>query len=245
MNDKWIIRVSVHLRGKLKVILYIIPNLLFLRYYTVSLLLCYGLKQSVLFDLVFWQAIVQMSVQFAQQTELLRLNKGARQKSTSMQTMQSGKDEMEEMENEEPTPSASPSLSFQLEEVERLKRELEERNVVIRMLKEELLKIKSGPEQVCVSYMLCTVIQNPLALSKIPSFNLAEITSFVIHILMDAVLFFCIILFVTVFCSIEIIKVVFICYVWVRNRQPVCIFLVLLRLMNVPKKNNHQYVVPL
>lgn len=154
-----------------------------------------------------------MSVQFAQQTELLRLNKGACQKSTSMQTMQSGKDEMEEMENEEPTPRASPSLSFQLEEVERLKRELEERNVVIRMLKEELLKIKSGPEQVCVSYMLCTVIQNPLALSKIPSFNLAEITSFVIHILMDAVLFFCIMLFVTVFCSIKIIKVVFICYV--------------------------------
>lgn len=109
-----------------------------------------------------------MSVQFAQQTELLRLNKGACQKSTSMQTMQSGEDEMEE--NEEPTPRASPSLSFRVEEVERLRTELEERNVVIGMLKEELLKIKSGPEQVCGTYTLCTVIQNPLALGMIPFF---------------------------------------------------------------------------
>lgn len=119
-----------------------------------------------------------MSVQFAQQTELLRLNKGACQKSTSMQTMQSGGDEVE---IEEPTPRASPSLSFRLEEVERLERELEERNVVIRMLKEKLLKIKSGPEQVCGTYMSCTVIKHPLALDKIPFFHLSEITSFVIH----------------------------------------------------------------
>lgn len=90
-----------------------------------------------------------MSVQFAQQTELLRLSKGACQRSTSMQTMQSGGGEMGEKENEEPTPRASPSLSFRLEEMEKLKRELEERNIVVRMLKEELLKIKSGPEQVC------------------------------------------------------------------------------------------------
>lgn len=118
-----------------------------------------------------------MSVQFAQQTELLRLNKSACQKSTSMQTMQSGKDEMEDMENEEPTFRASPSLSFRLEEVERLKRELEESNVVIRMLKEELLKIKSGPEQVCGTYLwLCTVIQNPLG--KIPFFNFLFIFNF-------------------------------------------------------------------
>lgn len=112
-----------------------------------------------------------MSVQFAQQTELLRLNKGACQKSTSMQTMQSSEDEMEEMENEELTPRASPSLSFWLEEVERLKRELEERNIVIRMLKEELVKIKPGPEQVCGPFMSCTGIQNPLALGKIPFFK--------------------------------------------------------------------------
>lgn len=126
-----------------------------------------------------------MSVQFAQQTELLRISKGACQTSTSMQTMQSGEDEMEEKENEELTPRASPSLSFRVEEVERLRRELEERNVVIRMLKEELLKIKSGPEQVCGPYTLCTVIQNPLAVGKIPFFNLSEISSFVIQFLVS------------------------------------------------------------
>lgn len=108
---------------------------------------------------VFRQAIVQMSVQFAQQTELLRLNKGACQQSTSMQTMQSGEDEMQ---NEGPSPRASPSLSSRVEEVERLKRELEERNVIVQMLKEELLQLKSGPEQVCGTFMLCTMIQNPL-----------------------------------------------------------------------------------
>lgn len=89
-----------------------------------------------------------MSVQFAQQTELVRLDKRACQRSTSMQTVQSGTEEMEEMENEEPTPRASPSLSSRLEEVERLKTELEERNVVIGMLKKELQKIQSEPEQV-------------------------------------------------------------------------------------------------
>lgn len=123
-----------------------------------------------------------MSVQFAQQTELLRISKGACQTSTSMQTMQSGEDEMEEKENEELTPRASPSLSFRVEEVERLRRELEERNVVIRMLKEELLKIKSGPEQVCGTY---TAIQNPLAVGKFPFFNLSEISSFVIQFLVS------------------------------------------------------------
>lgn len=99
-----------------------------------------------------------MSVQFAQQTELVRLDKRACQKSTSMQTTPPGKDETEEMENEELTPRTSPSLSSWLVEVERLKRELEERNAVIRMLKEELQKIQSGPEQVCLTDMLCMVI---------------------------------------------------------------------------------------
>lgn len=94
-----------------------------------------------------------MSVQFAQQTELVRLDKRAGQTSTSMQTVPSGTEEMEETETEEPTPRASPSLSSWLEEVERLKAELEERNVVIGMLKKELQKIQSGPEQVCASYM--------------------------------------------------------------------------------------------
>lgn len=92
-----------------------------------------------------------MSVQFAQQTELVRLDKRACQKSTSMQTVPSGSEELEEMEAEEPTPRASPSLSSWLEEVERLKTELEERNAVIGTLKKELQKIQSGPEQVCAS----------------------------------------------------------------------------------------------
>lgn len=100
-----------------------------------------------------------MSVQFAQQTELVRLDKRACQKSTSMQTMQPGTEGMEEPENEESTPRASPSSSWWLEEVERLKTELEERNVVIAMLKKELQKIQSGPEQVrascvCVRYWM-------------------------------------------------------------------------------------------
>lgn len=99
-----------------------------------------------------------MSVQFAQQTELVRLDKRACQKSTSMQTAPPGKSETEEMENEELTPRTSPSLSSWLDEVERLKRELEERNAVIRMLKEELQEIQSGPEQVCLTDTLCTVI---------------------------------------------------------------------------------------
>lgn len=89
-----------------------------------------------------------MSVQFAQQTELVRLDKRACLKSSSMQTVPSGTGEMEEPENEEPTPTASPSLSSWLEEVERLKTELEERNLVIGMLKKELQKIQSQPEQV-------------------------------------------------------------------------------------------------
>ncbi|XP_029700863.1 A-kinase anchor protein 9 isoform X4 [Takifugu rubripes] len=93
------------------------------------------------------KAIVQMSVQFAQQTELVRLNKRSCQRSSSMQTVQSGPEQMEETGNEEPTPRASPSLSSWLEEVERLKTELEERNIVIGTLKKELQKIQSGPEQ--------------------------------------------------------------------------------------------------
>lgn len=121
-------------------------------------------------DFIIWQAIVQMSVQFAQQTELVRLNKRACQKSSSMQTMQPGKDEMQEMANEELTPRASPSLSSWLEEVERLKRELEERNIVIRMLKKELQTIQSGPEQVCVTKCCAPYL----------IYNLLKITWFVI-----------------------------------------------------------------
>ncbi|KAM7373294.1 hypothetical protein PAMP_008158 [Pampus punctatissimus] len=94
------------------------------------------------------KAIVQMSVEFAQQTELARLNKRARQTNTSMQT-QLHKEEVEERQTEEQTPRVSPTTGPWLKEVEqeRLERELEERNAEIRKLKEELLRSESGSEQ--------------------------------------------------------------------------------------------------
>ncbi|KAM9838219.1 A-kinase anchor protein 9 [Aulostomus maculatus] len=93
------------------------------------------------------KAIVQMSVEFAQQTELARLNKRACQTSASMQTL-SDEEDVDERESEEQTPRASPTSSAWLEVVEereQLKRELEEKKVEIQKLKEELQK--SGPEQ--------------------------------------------------------------------------------------------------
>ena len=89
-----------------------------------------------------------MSVEFAQQTELARINKRADQRCISMQT-QSDEEELEEKVKNERT-TASPSSGAWLEEVEkeRLERELEERNAEIRKLKKELQK--SGPEQVGV-----------------------------------------------------------------------------------------------
>lgn len=78
-----------------------------------------------------------------------------------MQT-QSDEEEVEERENEEQTPRASPTSSAWLEDVEkeRLERELEERNAEIRKLKEALQKTKSGPEQVRVANVL---IHSPLS----------------------------------------------------------------------------------
>ncbi|XP_028452592.1 A-kinase anchor protein 9 isoform X4 [Perca flavescens] len=113
--------------------------------------------QLVLEDRQHWErveeevakAIVQMSVEFAQQIELARINKSACQRSASMQTW-SDKEEVEEMENEEQmTPRAHLTSGAWLEEVEkrRLERELEERNAEIRKLKEELQKTESGHEQ--------------------------------------------------------------------------------------------------
>lgn len=93
-----------------------------------------------------------MSVQFAQQTELARINKRACQRCTSMQT-QLDEDDVEDRENEEPTPRASPTSGAWPEEVEkeRMERELEERKAEIRQLKDELQKTKSGFEQVSVT----------------------------------------------------------------------------------------------
>ncbi|XP_047239649.1 A-kinase anchor protein 9 isoform X2 [Girardinichthys multiradiatus] len=88
------------------------------------------------------KAIVQMSVEFAQQTELARIKKSASQTSTSMQTQMD--DEEVDGEVEEQTPRASPPAGVWLEEPERekLERELEERNTEIRKLKVELQKTK-------------------------------------------------------------------------------------------------------
>lgn len=101
-----------------------------------------------------------MSVEFAQQIELARINKSACQRSASMQTW-SDKEEVEEMESEERmTPGALLTSGAWLGEVEkeRLERELEERNAEIRKLKEELQKTESGHEQVSVtelSHIMC------------------------------------------------------------------------------------------
>lgn len=94
-----------------------------------------------------------MSVQFAQQTELARLNKRARQRCTSMQTQSEEQEEQEERGSEEPTPRASPTSRSWLEgvEKERLQRELDDRAAEIRTLKEELKKSMSAPKQVRVT----------------------------------------------------------------------------------------------
>ncbi|XP_032437219.1 A-kinase anchor protein 9 isoform X1 [Xiphophorus hellerii] len=86
------------------------------------------------------KAIVQMSVEFAQQTELARIRRRASQMNSSMQTQMD--DEEVDGEMEEQTPRASPLAGVWLEEPERekLERELEERNAEIRKLKEELQK---------------------------------------------------------------------------------------------------------
>lgn len=96
-----------------------------------------------------------MSVQFAQQTELARLNKRALQRCTSMQT-QSSEEEAEERaerESEEPTPRASPTSHSGLEgaERERYQRELDDRAAEISTLKEELKRSMFAPKQVRVA----------------------------------------------------------------------------------------------
>ncbi|XP_068567205.1 A-kinase anchor protein 9 isoform X2 [Cebidichthys violaceus] len=95
------------------------------------------------------KAIVQMSVEFAQQIELARINKRACQRSAAMQT-RSDKEAVEERENvERVTPRAPLTSGAWLEEAEkeRLERELEERNAEITKLREELQKTQSRPEQ--------------------------------------------------------------------------------------------------
>lgn len=97
-----------------------------------------------------------MSVQFAQQTELARLNKRTLQRCTSMQTQseeEAAEEEQAQRESEEPTPRASPTSRSGPEDAERerLQRELDDRAAEIRTLKEELQRSMLAPKQVRVA----------------------------------------------------------------------------------------------
>ncbi|XP_045077909.1 A-kinase anchor protein 9-like isoform X2 [Coregonus clupeaformis] len=96
------------------------------------------------------KVIVQMSVEFAQQSELARIAKSARETTSAMQT-QSEEDEEEEQQ----TPRTSLTKGISPEEVqrrfaedkERLERELEERTAELRRIKEQLRRGGPGSEQ--------------------------------------------------------------------------------------------------
>ncbi|XP_021427847.2 A-kinase anchor protein 9 isoform X9 [Oncorhynchus mykiss] len=99
------------------------------------------------------KVIVQMSVEFAQQSELARITKSARETTSAMQT-QSEEDEAG-VEEEQQTPRSSLTKGISLEEVqrriveekERLEKELEERTAELHGIKEKLLCRGPGSEQ--------------------------------------------------------------------------------------------------
>ncbi|XP_053717499.1 A-kinase anchor protein 9 isoform X2 [Synchiropus splendidus] len=80
------------------------------------------------------KAIVQMSVEFAHQTELARINKLACQTTASMQTKSA------ELDGEETMPENQTLHAWKEVENERLVKELEDRDAQIQMLKEALTK---------------------------------------------------------------------------------------------------------
>lgn len=85
-----------------------------------------------------------MSVEFAQKTELARINKQSFQTSTSMQT-QSDEEEQEE------TPRVSLTGGWLKDsQRERLEQELQQRNAEIQKLKDELQKTETVLKQVSV-----------------------------------------------------------------------------------------------
>lgn len=94
-----------------------------------------------------------MSVEFAQQSELARINKCAHETTSSMQTQS---DEEDGEEREELTSGVSPSQGFSRVELERsfiqeresLERELREKTAELHRLKEQLQKRGSLSEQV-------------------------------------------------------------------------------------------------
>uniref|UniRef100_A0A4W5NAQ4 A-kinase anchoring protein 9 n=1 Tax=Hucho hucho TaxID=62062 RepID=A0A4W5NAQ4_9TELE len=95
------------------------------------------------------KVIVQMSVEFAQQSELARISKCARETTSAMQT------QSEEEEEEQQTPMSSLAKGISPEEVQRkfvedkesLERELEERTVELRRIKAQLRHGGPGSEQ--------------------------------------------------------------------------------------------------
>ncbi|XP_061903612.1 A-kinase anchor protein 9 isoform X1 [Entelurus aequoreus] len=90
------------------------------------------------------KAIVQMSVEFAQQTELARINKCACQTSASMQT-QSDEEDVGESDKKATFQGASASVSAWLkEEREHLQRTLDERNAEIQKLQAKLQEAESN-----------------------------------------------------------------------------------------------------
>ncbi|XP_064839611.1 A-kinase anchor protein 9 isoform X8 [Oncorhynchus masou masou] len=99
------------------------------------------------------KVIVQMSVEFAQQSELARITKSARETTSAMQT-QSEEDEAG-VEEEQQTPRSSLTKGISLEEVqrriveekERLEKELEERTAELHGIKEQLRRRGPGSEQ--------------------------------------------------------------------------------------------------
>ncbi|XP_037119132.1 A-kinase anchor protein 9 isoform X2 [Syngnathus acus] len=85
------------------------------------------------------KAIVQMSVECAQQTEMARINKLTCQASTGMQTQSNGEESAEK--------NAAVSMGAWLEEErERLEKELRDRNTEIRKLREKLQRAELGAE---------------------------------------------------------------------------------------------------
>ncbi|KAJ8000250.1 hypothetical protein DPEC_G00202890 [Dallia pectoralis] len=98
------------------------------------------------------KVIVQMSVEFAQQSERARIAQSARNTTTAVQTEE---DNEEGMEEKQPNPLGSLTTGVSLEEIqgrfseekERLERELDERTTELCRIKEQLLCGPSGCEK--------------------------------------------------------------------------------------------------
>ncbi|XP_031649393.1 A-kinase anchor protein 9 isoform X8 [Oncorhynchus kisutch] len=99
------------------------------------------------------KVIVQMSVEFAQQSELARITKSARETTSAMQTQSEEDDAGVEEEQQTPRSSLTKGISLEevqrriVEEKERLEKELEERTAELHGIKEQLRRRGPGSEQ--------------------------------------------------------------------------------------------------